>query len=415
MADFTFLHAADLHLDTPFEGLAASSPAIAEALRDASLKAFDRLVDRAIQEEVAFVLFAGDIYDGPERGLRAQLRFLRGLERLSRAGIPAFIVHGNHDPVEEGWSAIRSWPPGVHVFGAGEVERRAVEREGKALAIVHGRSFGRRAERKNLAQTFSRSTETGFHIGLLHANVGGQPGHDDYAPCHLEDLRAARIDYWALGHVHTRQILLQGETWAVYPGNLQGRSFKPSELGPKGASLVHVRGDRVERVEHLPLAPIRFELLSVDVSGLADLVEVERALIHEIERLDAAGVEGLLLAVELHGECAFHDELTAGADELRQALDDLTLGGEPWCHWVRLFARTSTPVDRTALRDRQDLLGALLRRIDALRADPAALRELLAEADRPLRGLRGWREVRTESDEALLAEVERDAIQKLQI
>lgn len=413
MSDFRFLHAADLHLDTPFEGLSGAAPAIAKALRDASLAAFDRLIDRAIEREVAFVLFAGDVYDGAERGLRAQLRFRRGLERLAEARIPAFIVHGNHDPLEEGWSAIQSWPAGVHVFAAGGVERRIVEREGETIAVVHGRSFGKRAERANLARSFRRTEESAFHVGLLHANAGGQPGHDDYAPCHLDDLRAARMDYWALGHIHTRQILLRGETWAAYPGNLQGRSFKPSEQGSKGASIVHVEGGRVAEVEHLPLAPIRFESLSVDISACADVAGVERALLIEAERFDAPEVEGWMIAAELRGDSPFHAELIAHAEELRDALDDATLGGAPWIHWARLSVQATSPLDRAALLERQDLLGSLLRRLDALRADPDAREALLGRADEALRNLRGWKEVVPADDLELLEEVEREAIEKL--
>ncbi len=413
MADFRFLHAADLHLDTPFEGVARGAPAIAQSLRDASLVAFDRLVDRAIAEGVAFVLFAGDVYDGPERGLRAQLRFRRGLERLSEAGIASFIVHGNHDPLEQGWSAVRSWPPGVHVFGAAEVERRPVIRDGERIAVVHGRSFGKRAERTNLARTFRRTEEAAFHVGLLHANVGALPGHDDYAPCSLEDLRAARLDYWALGHVHTRQTLLTGETWAVYPGNLQGRSFKPSELGSKGASLVHVRGNRVERVDHVPLAPVRFEEITVDVSGCSDLAAVERALVAEVEALEGSGVEGWVIAAELRGETELHPELASRAEDLRTSLEDATAGSTPWVHWARLTVRSSLPVDREALRERQDLLGCVLRRLDALRRDPVAREAFLARVDRRLASLTGWKEISAADDLALLDDVENDAIDKL--
>jgi len=414
MADFTFLHAADLHLDTPFEGLVRVAPEIGEALRDASLVAFDRLVDRALKERVAFVVLAGDVYDGPERGLRAQLAFKRGLERLSAANIPVFVVHGNHDPVEEGWSAIRSWPPGVHVFGSDEVERRTVEHEGKVLAVVHGRSFARRAERSNLARTFARTSEPGLHVGLLHANVGGQPGHDDYAPCSLEDLRASRLDYWALGHVHTRQVLLEGETWAVYPGNLQGRSFKPSELGAKGASLVHVRSGRVERVEHVPLSPVRFEALQVDVTGCEDLGEVEQRLLSRAEERIESGVEGYLLSVELVGRSPLEEELANSLDEFARALDDATLGKTPWMHWARLRLALARPVDRSALLQRRDLLGALLRRLEVLAEDEEARKAMLAEVDAPLRSFRGWREAPGVDDEALLAEVEAEAVRKLE-
>src|ERR1039457_5657412 len=137
--DFSFVHAADLHLDTPFKGIGETAPLVAERLREASLAAFDALVELCLVREAAFVLVAGDIYDGAERGLRAQLRFRDGLERLSLAGISSFIVLGNHDPVRTGWSAIGdSWPERTTIFGADEVGVVAVERDGCQIATVQG-------------------------------------------------------------------------------------------------------------------------------------------------------------------------------------------------------------------------------------------------------------------------------------
>lgn len=412
MSEFTFLHAADLHLDTPFVGLSRGSEAVGEALRDASLVAFDRLVQLALDEEVAFVLFAGDVYDGAVRGLRAQLRFRRGLERLSAAGIPSFVVHGNHDPLEEGWAAIRRWPEGVHVFGWQAPKKVPVVRDGVHLATIHGQSYARRAEERNLARGFQPTPgEPALQVGLLHANVGGQPGHDDYAPCTLTDLREGGLDYWALGHVHTRQVLLQGGPWAVYPGNLQGRSLKPSELGSKGASLVRVRGGAVVEVEHRHLAPIVFHRLRVDVGGADELPEVERRLLDGVEALGDGG-DGWLVAAELVGETALHAELLREGEALRQALDDLTmLFKGRWVHWVELEVATTPLVDRDALRAQQDLLGAILRHVDALRGDDDALRSLLREVDRGLGAL--GRDAEVDDPGGLLAEVERLAIGEL--
>src|SRR3954467_1145267 len=143
MPDFCFVHAADLHLDTPFQGVGRTTPAVGAALRDASLEAWDALVELTLRRQAAFLLIAGDVYDGAERGLRAQLRFLRGLERLSAAGVQVLVAHGNHDPLD-GWSAIRAWPPGVHVFGSDVVEAVAIERDGAVLATVQGISYARR-------------------------------------------------------------------------------------------------------------------------------------------------------------------------------------------------------------------------------------------------------------------------------
>src|SRR3954471_6541707 len=171
-SEFRFVHAADLHLDTPFASLAHVSPEIAGRLRDAALEAYDALVDLAIAREAAFVVLAGDTYDCADRGVRAQLRFLRGVERLGQAGIRVFAVHGNHDP-QDGWSAIRRAPGNLVVFGSQAVESHAVLRDGETLAQVYGISYGTRDVTDNLARGFHRIDRPGLHVGVLHCNVGG--------------------------------------------------------------------------------------------------------------------------------------------------------------------------------------------------------------------------------------------------
>src|SRR3954454_23894101 len=215
MSGFRFVHAADLHLDTPFEGLARTSPEVAAALRDASLAAFDALVELTLREQAAFLVLAGDVYDGAERGVRAQLRFLRGLERLSAAGVQVLVAHGNHDPLA-GWSAIRAWPAGVHVFSSEAVEAVPVERDGHVLATVHGISYATRDCPASLLPRFAGAAGEGLRVGVLHANVGGDPAHAAYSPCSVDQLRAAGLDYWALGHVHQRAVLCDGDPWVVY-------------------------------------------------------------------------------------------------------------------------------------------------------------------------------------------------------
>lgn len=276
MADFCFVHAADLHLDAPFKGIGQTAPAVAAALRDASLDAFDALVQLCLERGAAFLVLGGDLYDGPEHGLRAQLRLRDGLSALSDEGIFAFIVHGNHDPLEGGWSAVtEGWPERAVVFPADRVGAAAVTtRSGEMLALVQGISYSQRDVRENLARRFSRQPWPGFQVGLLHCNVGGREGHEDYSPCSLDDLRRARLDYWALGHIHAAGILSgrphSDEPWVVYPGSLQSRSPKPSELGPKGAFVVEVHDDRVAAIEHVACDRVRFATVEVDMSTLGD-------------------------------------------------------------------------------------------------------------------------------------------------
>src|SRR5580658_3317530 len=208
--DFCFVHAADLHLDTPFEGVRASAPDVAEALADASLAAFDSIVALALSRQAAFLVVAGDVYDGPDRGVRAQLRFHRGLEQLDAAGIRTFVVHGNHDPVDTGWSAVRRWPPGVTIFPSGAVGEERVEVGGETIACVQGISYPRRDVRENLALRFGRPRGGALSVGVLHCNVGSTSEHADYSPCTIDDLLTAGISYWALGHVHRHAVLAGG-------------------------------------------------------------------------------------------------------------------------------------------------------------------------------------------------------------
>jgi exonuclease SbcD len=283
-ASFRFIHAADLHLDTPFEGVAKPASEVGVALREASLQAWDRLVQLALDEEVLFVLLAGDIYDGAERDVRAQMRFVKGLKRLDQAGILTFIVHGNHDPLGGG-SVIREWPASVTIFGSRKVEAVPVELDSEQVAVVHGISYGKRETTDNLAAKFSRGDERGLHIGVLHANVGAVSEHAAYAPCNLADLAAGGMDYWALGHVHKRQVLKDGGPWVVYPGDTQGRSPKPSETGEKGALAVTASGSSVASPVFHALDGVRFITCEHDIAGVADLSQLQGRLAEVLDGL----------------------------------------------------------------------------------------------------------------------------------
>jgi len=408
MTSFRFVHAADLHLDTPFHGIGRLAPDVAAALRDASLDAFDGLVNLCLEREAAFLLLAGDVYDGAERGIRAQLRVRDGLARLAAAGIRTFIIHGNHDPLN-GWSAIREWPAGVHVFGSGEVESVAVEKGGRLLATIHGVSYGEREVRENLALRYARSEAPGIHIGLLHASVGDSREHAPYAPCSLADLAAARMDYWALGHIHLRSVTRHAGSWVVYPGSLQGRSTKSSERGAKGACVVEVVAGEVKAPEFVPLDHWRFEQVTVDVAAHPDLPALRTALEEAAAAAQwAAEGRGLLLEAVLEGEGPVTPDLRrAGVAEA--LLEELRRARPPLLWWTRLTDRTRNMYDPEATRERNDFIGAVARQGDHLRTQPAELAALIEETVRS-GGRLGMEAPTPEEWEALLAEAERLAV-----
>src|SRR3989338_7959088 len=159
MKNFRFVHTSDLHLDSPFTSLSELDLAIAGKLRDATLTAFDRIIDLCIEREVDFLLVGGDIYDGAYRSLKAQLRFRKGLQRLSDVGILSFVVHGNHDPLD-GWVANLEWPEKTHIFGGDAVQGFPIVQGREEIARIHGISFGTRDVRKNLAKEFRRENDS---------------------------------------------------------------------------------------------------------------------------------------------------------------------------------------------------------------------------------------------------------------
>lgn len=382
MGSFSFVHAADLHLDTPFAGVEASAPHVAAALRDASISAFQSIIDLAIEREVDFVCFAGDIYDGAERGIRAQLLFLDGLTRLDEHGIRSFIVHGNHDPVESGWTAVSSsWPANVTIFPplGPHDEHVPVVRiiKGDAqIATVQGISYKERATTANLAMAFARPDGPGTHIGVLHCNVEGSPNlHANYSPCTLDDLSSTGLDYLALGHVHDRRILsgrgAPREPWVVYPGNSQARSI--NETGPKGVYVVTVRDGVIEEPEFVACDSVRFSQRDVPIDDLDDIVDlVSRLRDVEQEILAEAGGRSEIVRVTLTGRGPLHAALQP-RDALTEVLESIRSLGRtytPFCWWERIIDRTLPVLDLDEIRTRGDFASDLVHLTEEYRDDP---------------------------------------------
>ncbi|GLK81510.1 metallophosphoesterase family protein [Methylopila turkensis] len=333
MTGFSFLHAADLHLDSPLIGLAGRSPDFAERVENASRAALDALVELAIAEDCRFVLLAGDVFDGDLRNIRAGLYFVSRMRRLAEAGVPVVVILGNHD-AENRFMSRLELSDNVRLISARKPE--TVRIDGLDVAI-HGRSFPQRDVTENLARAYPPPVPGCFNIGLLHTALIGHEGeHAAYAPCSLEQLRLHGYDYWALGHVHDRQVLSE-RPHVVYPGNLQGRSVR--ETGAKGASLVRVLDGEVTAVEHRALDAVRWDSAVVRLDGVADRpAALDRIRAAMVEALDKAGGRPLALRLRLTGETPLAGAFALGRGELRDDVETLAAGlsGDLWLEKLSL-------------------------------------------------------------------------------
>ena len=369
---FRFLHSADIHLDSPLKGLEAYRDAPVEQIRGAVRRAFDRLIDLALEEEVAFLLLAGDLFDGDWKDYNTGIYLMNRMGRLKEAGIRVFIVSGNHDAASQITRALR-FPDNVVLFSHRKAETKILDDLGVA---VHGRSFPSRAVSEDLTRDYPQGAQGLFNIGLLHTSLTGRPGHAPYAPCTPAALESKGYQYWALGHVHQREEVSR-EPWIVFPGNIQGRHIR--ETGPKGCTLVTVEEGRVLRVEHRDLDVLRWAVCRVDLSG-CETGDEALDLVRQAFENESGKAEGRPIAVRLvlegitplHGN--LHERSVHRVEEFRAIAAGLM---EVWLEKV-VFA-TRKKIDPHVSGLKGSPLYALERAVDALQQESPRLLDLIPE------------------------------------
>jgi DNA repair exonuclease SbcCD nuclease subunit len=381
MTSFRFIHCSDLHIDSPFKGLRSVQPEWSNKLRASTFRSFQNIVQLAIDEKVDAVIIAGDIYDGSDKSLQAQLKFHQGLTDLSNAGIASYIVHGNHDPLDSRFATLQ-WPDPVTVFSGNEVERHTVMREGKPLAQIYGISYPTRDVKKNLALKFEKFSAEGFAIGVLHTNVGNNPEHGDYAPCSLEDLVSRKMDYWALGHIHSYQVLRDHDPAIVYSGNTQARH--KNETGQKGCCLVTLHEKSPPEIQFIPTDTIRFINDTLDLSEAKTMDGVIESIRSRCLVL-ASGADGrdAIVHLTLTGRCEVHDELrqTSAVEDLTANIQSSFEGRTPALS-VNLRVETQGTYDVEALKRGNDFIADLLSLYESVEKQEGT--DLLKQALSPL-------------------------------
>jgi exonuclease SbcD len=412
-----FIHASDLHLDSPLRGLSRYEGAPVDEVRGATRRAFENLVAAALRERVDLLVIGGDLYDGDWPDHNTGLFFIKGVTQLAEEGIPVVIVRGNHDAASKLTKSLRL-PRNVYLLADAKPETVVLDQIGVA---AHGQSFFTPAVLTDLASAYPASIPDCFNIGLLHTSLNGRPGHDNYAPTTLSVLQSKGYDYWALGHVHAAEIVSR-EPWVVYPGNTQGRHIR--ESGAKGCSLISVENSVVLEQKAIALDVMRWETLSLDISALPDLDALLDAATAGIRnRLAQADGRALAIRIWIAGSGPLHRMLAIQPDTVEQQLRSAAIEASNAQVWIEKIELTTRPqLDLDCIAERDDPLGMLVRELRGLAADDAARGSVVEEAIRdlqqklPLELREGPHALLLDAPDALaalLAEVETEVIARL--
>jgi hypothetical protein len=369
-----FVHASDLHLDSPLRGLARYEGAPVERIRRATRRALESLVELCIGERVSLLVMAGDIYDGDWRDYSTGLFFAGQMSRLRAAGVPVVMIHGNHDAASQITKHL-TLPDNVTVLG----HRRPETKVFADLGIcVHGQSFAKRDVKDDLASRYPEPIRGLLNVGLLHTALAGRPGHEPYAPTSLEALVAKGYEYWALGHVHQREVLHR-DPWVVFSGNLQGRHAR--ETGAKGAMLVEFDGPKVHGVSPVALDAARWHELVLDSSLASSPSDVLEGFSCALEEL-LSGVEGrlLLLRLRLTVPSRLEASLRADAEQFENELRSICGDVSPGSIWLeRVLWEKSANVTTSSPIDRDDAIFGLVESLRAVVQSPERLARISAE------------------------------------
>ncbi|MHA6251635.1 metallophosphoesterase family protein [Oceanobacillus sp. CAU 1775] len=335
--DITFIHAADLHLDSPFKGLANTPEHIFKEIKESTFLALERLVATAIEKQVDFIVITGDLFDNEKQSLKAQIRLKKAFENLQENQINVYLSYGNHDYISGNIHEV-AYPDNVYIFPDDTVRSFSFEKDGKALAAITGFSYVNRAVMQNKANEYRiQHPEATYQIAMLHGSIQGNNEHDTYAPFQLSDLTSKEFDYWALGHIHKREILAK-DPLIVYPGNIQGRHRK--ETGAKGCYYVKL-SSMEQKIDFISLQEILFLPLQIDVSDCTKAYQLE-SKIQEVftnEKWDQSILIDLTLT-------ATHDALRdwQSSGQLEEIIEVLNENNENKSPWIYVF-RTKVQIE----------------------------------------------------------------------
>jgi len=362
---FSFIHTADLHLDSPFKGLCRDNEELGNILKESTFKAFKNIVDQAIFKKVDFILIAGDIFENNIKSLAAQIYFFRELERLNEAGIRAYLAYGNHDP-SINWNSAFKYPSLTTALN-NEIESISIiNNNNEIIATLHGLSFSKANVTENLVKNFPNKNDNLFNIGLLHCNVGSNTEHNLYAPCSIEDLKSKRYDYWALGHIHKHQILCETNPLSIYCGTPQGRTSK--ESGNHGCFYIQVDSFGNIKKEFIETDVVRWKKLSISIENIDNMNDLAKIIDSEINtlKIDNGNIIALLINLIITGRSTLYKELMNEEEVYNYVNEIISASADnPKVYIQKFEIKSRLPIDIDKLKANDDFIAYLINLIQA--------------------------------------------------
>ena len=357
MKKISFIHAADLHLDSPMIGLKHLPANIFSRMKESTFTSLKKLTTAAIERQVDFVILAGDLFDGEDRSLRAQSRFRTEMLKLEEKNIPVYVVHGNHDHLNGSWVHL-DMPANVHLFHS-EVETKALNTKSGECVHLYGFSYPTRHVFDRKIDDYRKAEGADFHIGILHGNESAGTEHDNYAPFSVKDLQEKDFDYWALGHIHKRAVLSENPP-IVYPGNIQGRNKK--ESGSKG--FYHVTLTDLDiKMDFIESSDLIWEEAVIDAAAAScfqDVLRLCQTAINSVRRVQ----QGTLLTLFIKNIQLIDDrEKRSLHSELLELLFEEEEDEESFVWIVDLIITESFHIDKEQLKTEANFYAELFETI----------------------------------------------------
>ncbi len=407
---FKFIHCADLHLDSPFQGLTTKEPSLADRFKNATNEAFIKIIDLCLAEKVDFLTIGGDTFDGADRSLNAQILLRDQFERLLKANIPVIIVAGNHDPLSD-WLTEIQFPDNVHLIEGDKVEKVPIEKDGKAVAFIYGISYKESNVTENLSLKFQADDKDTLSIGMLHANVGSRKEHAVYAPCTINDLKAGNMDIWLLGHIHTPDVVCK-KPLMLYPGNIQGRHI--NEDGPRGCYLIKVDADHKISHKFKPVHNILWKQEEINIKSIMTSIELTDLLLDKCEE-DLSNLtedeKGVVIRWKLTGPSPLYHELTMTdkLEETKEVLVERFFNQTPFVFPESIRLSIKPDKKREDYVNQENFIGDFLKLAGKVKNDDQMKNELLEILNQPFSN-RTVRKYLEEVDEKELLTILEDSV-----